>query len=134
MAKKGVCWMCGRPGPLTEEHVFPDWVRRIFAADGNEIFLSDHRAGMVERSRTWTNQSGEVTVTGQTRADQCGVLQEAPEELTDDFPKTRLAHRPARSLRANGRGSFSAASSVVNFVLRVRKSSLREPIVRRSVQ
>lgn len=60
--RKGVCWMCGRPGPLTEEHAFPDWVRRIFAADGNDIVLSDHRAGMVERSRTWTNHSGEVTV------------------------------------------------------------------------
>jgi hypothetical protein len=63
MAKrKGVCWMCGRVGPLTEEHAFPDWVRRIFAADGNDIDLSDHRSGMSERSRTWTNQSGEVTV------------------------------------------------------------------------
>ncbi len=60
--RKGLCWMCGRPGPLTEEHAFPDWVRRIFAADGNDIVLSDHRAGMVERSRTWTNKSGEVTV------------------------------------------------------------------------
>ncbi len=60
--RKGVCWMCGRPGPLTEEHTFPDWVRKIFAADGSDIVLSDHLAGMVNRSRTWTNRSGEVTV------------------------------------------------------------------------
>lgn len=60
--RKGICWMCGRPGRLTEEHAFPDWIRRIFALDGNDIFLSDHRAGIAERSRTWINRSGEVTV------------------------------------------------------------------------
>ncbi len=63
MAKrKGVCWMCGRAGPLTEEHAFPDWIRQIFARDGNDIALSDHRAGVTERSLTWTNTSGEVVV------------------------------------------------------------------------
>jgi len=63
MAKrKGVCWMCVRPGPLTEEHAFPDWIREIFARDGNDIALSDHRAGVTERSRTWTNTSGEIVV------------------------------------------------------------------------
>ena len=63
MAKrKGTCWMCGAVGPLTEEHAFPDWVRRIFASDGNDIDLSDRREGVTQRERMWTNQSGEVTV------------------------------------------------------------------------
>jgi len=60
--RKGVCWMCGRAGPLTEEHAFPDWVRKIFARDGNDIALSDQRAGVTRRSRTWTNSSGEIVV------------------------------------------------------------------------
>lgn len=60
--RKGRCWMCGRGGHLTLEHAFPDWVRAIFAKDGHDITLSDHRAGMTEGSHTWTNTSGEVTV------------------------------------------------------------------------
>lgn len=63
MAKrKGHCWMCGRAGRLTLEHAFPDWVRKIFAKDGHDITLSDHRAGMTQGSLAWTNTSGEVTV------------------------------------------------------------------------
>ncbi|HVF03772.1 MAG TPA: hypothetical protein VNA20_02935 [Frankiaceae bacterium] len=60
--RNGVCWMCSRAGRLTQEHAFPDWVRRIFAQDGHGIVLSDHRAGIAKRSRTWTNTSGEITV------------------------------------------------------------------------
>lgn len=63
MAKrKGVCWMCGSAGSLTQEHAFPDWVRKIFSRDGNLIAMSDHRAGMTERSISWKNFSGEVVV------------------------------------------------------------------------
>jgi hypothetical protein len=60
--RKGVCWFCGRAGELTEEHAFPDWVRLTFAADGHDIAMSDHRAGIVQRARTWPSKSGEVVV------------------------------------------------------------------------
>jgi hypothetical protein len=59
---KGVCWMCGRAGPLSEEHAFPDWLRLIFVADGADVALSDVRTGLTQTSTAWTNKSGEVTV------------------------------------------------------------------------
>ena len=63
MAKsKGVCWMCGRAGPLSEKHAFPDWLRLIFVADGADVALSDIRTGLTHTSTAWTNKSGEVTV------------------------------------------------------------------------
>jgi hypothetical protein len=63
MAKrKGACWMCGQVGALSEEHAIPDWIREIFASEGNDIALSKRRVGIHESSRTWTNKSGEVTV------------------------------------------------------------------------